>query len=150
MQCGCPLPGDSIGQRLSNLKYRLDGGTTAAEKILLPPDRPDSLSATHPSEHNSAVDPQHSTIANMQRRARAEKIRKRQARDKKKGKTVESAPRRVIDHDVAFLLPVPFYSHIPIGGTCVAVGGPGPGLGGWPTSCPPVVSLFFCLSVPYN
>lgn len=47
--CGCPIPGDSIGQKLS----RLIGAQSTPPSHLLPFNRPDLLSATHPSDHNA-------------------------------------------------------------------------------------------------
>ena len=49
--CGCPIPGDTIGKRL----FRLVGMQTpsTASSVLVPEDRPDLLSATHPSDHNA-------------------------------------------------------------------------------------------------
>ena len=50
--CGCPVPGDTIGKRLSRL---LTGVQTPSTSIspLVPDDRPDVLVATHPSDHNA-------------------------------------------------------------------------------------------------
>jgi hypothetical protein len=46
--CGCPVPGDSIGKRISKLiKFY------SPLPHLLPFDRPDLLSATNPSGHNA-------------------------------------------------------------------------------------------------
>jgi len=49
--CGCPIPGDTIGKRLSRLIGMLTPST--ASSVLVPEDRPDLLSATHPSDHNA-------------------------------------------------------------------------------------------------
>lgn len=46
--CGCPIPGDSIGTKLK----RLIGMQKPAPFQLVPYDRSDLLSATHPSDHN--------------------------------------------------------------------------------------------------
>ena len=49
--CGCPIPGDSIGSKLARL---ISGSDNAAPPShLLPFNRPDLLSATHPSDHNA-------------------------------------------------------------------------------------------------
>jgi hypothetical protein len=48
--CGCPIPGDSIGSRLAHL---ISGNNLAPPSHLLPFNRPDLLSATHPSDHNA-------------------------------------------------------------------------------------------------
>ena len=46
--CGCPVPGDSIGEQLSKLIKLY-----SPQPHLLPFDRPDLLLATHPSDHNA-------------------------------------------------------------------------------------------------
>jgi hypothetical protein len=46
--CGCPVPGDSIGERLSKLIKLY-----SPQLHLLPFDHPELLSATHPSDHNA-------------------------------------------------------------------------------------------------
>ncbi len=47
--CGCPIPGDGIGKKLE----RLIGLQKPVPSQLVPYDRPDLLSATHPSDHNA-------------------------------------------------------------------------------------------------
>jgi hypothetical protein len=49
--CGCPIPGETIGKRL----FRLIGMQTTSNgsSVLVPEDRADLLSATHPSDHNA-------------------------------------------------------------------------------------------------
>ena len=49
--CGCPIPGDSIGSKLARLISGPDN--VAPPSHLLPFNRPDLLSATHPSDHNA-------------------------------------------------------------------------------------------------
>ncbi|KAF5334224.1 hypothetical protein D9611_014332 [Ephemerocybe angulata] len=49
--CGCPLPGTTIGQRLSRLISSQPHSPPS--QLIPPPSRPDALSATHASEHNS-------------------------------------------------------------------------------------------------
>ncbi len=147
MHCGCPLPGDTIGQRLTRLKRRLSNASNTSNG-LIPPHRVDALSATHASEHNSVLVPDHKLLTESQRKKRAEKVRKRRERDEKnvrERKMDESALRRGRDHDAAFLYPVPFYAYTPVGG-CVAYGGIGAGgLGGGFASCA-VVSVLCTLS----
>ncbi|KAF8165958.1 hypothetical protein B0H34DRAFT_648995 [Crassisporium funariophilum] len=73
--CGCPIPGDSIGQRLS----RLISTPTTPPSHLLPFNRPDLLSATHPSDHNAVRFASQSIRAHSFTRARYEKLaRKKQ------------------------------------------------------------------------
>lgn len=122
MHCGCPLPGNTIGQRLNRLTRRLSG--SRVHDGLHPPDRPDALQATHPSEHNSI--PGNSPLSEGARKLRQEKIKKRKERDLKeyqKGKLDEKTYKRMEGHDVAFLYPVPFF--VPIVAGCVSLGGAG-------------------------
>lgn len=128
--CGCPLPGDTIGQRFTRLKHRLSVSTPGATG-LIPPRRPDALAATHASEHNSVYtgpkDPAH---VDAGRKAREEKVKKRRQRDEelvRKGKLDEATLRRNADHEVAFLYPIAFYGQ-PVFG-CVATGDWGYGVG---------------------
>lgn len=50
--CGCPIPGDTIGQRLSRM-VGIHSRTPASSSHLVPIDRPDTLAATHASDHNA-------------------------------------------------------------------------------------------------
>ncbi|OBZ73587.1 hypothetical protein A0H81_06345 [Grifola frondosa] len=122
MHCGCPLPGDTIGQRLNRLSQKVLS-RPSQPGALQPPPRPDALSATHPSDHNSVYSP-HGHSEHM-RQSRAEKARRRRERDAqrlKRGKLDEAAYRRGEAHDMAFLVPVPFF-YTPSG--CVGPGPPG-------------------------
>ncbi len=119
MYCGCPLPGNTIGQRLNHLTRRLSG--LEASEELIPPDRPDALQATHPSDHNYVQG--HSPLFDMARKQLQENIRKRKERDVKhyqKRKLDEKTYKRMKAHDVAFLYPVPFVDSTT--SPCVAVG----------------------------
>ncbi|KAF8804298.1 hypothetical protein BYT27DRAFT_7107670, partial [Phlegmacium glaucopus] len=49
--CGCPIPGDSIGSKLVRLIASAENLVPPSH--LLPFNRPDLLSATHPSDHNA-------------------------------------------------------------------------------------------------
>lgn len=122
--CGCPLPGDTLGQRLSRLKHRLSlsGGGASA---LVPPRRADARGATHASEHNSVslapLGESFAALADSKRRLREEKIARRRERDERlvrEGKLDPDAARACEGHQVAFLYPVPFYAP-PVAG-CVA------------------------------
>ncbi|KAG6845550.1 hypothetical protein H0H87_007794 [Tephrocybe sp. NHM501043] len=55
MHCGCPVPGKTIGRRLSNLIATTSTSRAQSPPYLIPLDRPDLLSSTHPSDHNSVV-----------------------------------------------------------------------------------------------
>ncbi|KAG6841229.1 hypothetical protein C0991_000676, partial [Blastosporella zonata] len=107
--CGCPLPGQTIGQRLSRLIHNYG----AQKSYLVPPAREDLLAATHPSDHNAVFvwHRKHSSESLQQRRR--EKFKKRQERDanaraKNKALTPEER-QRAEAHEAAFLVPVPMY-----------------------------------------
>ncbi|GJE98082.1 hypothetical protein PsYK624_143040 [Phanerochaete sordida] len=120
--CGCPLPGDTLGQKLTRLKHRL-AHSGDAPHALQPPRRTDALSATHASEHSSVVLAQHTGAAEARRRQRAAKVQRRRARDERlvRGGKLDPAVAHGYDgHQAAFLYPVPFYAP-PVGG-CVAAG----------------------------
>ncbi len=84
---------------------------------LVPPrDRSDLLAATHPSDHNAVYMLKHQEQIDAQRRARLAKRQRRIRRDEEKGMS-----RNSVDHDPAFLVPVPLYSNRDQG--CVAMAG---------------------------
>ncbi|OBZ74115.1 hypothetical protein A0H81_06465 [Grifola frondosa] len=121
MHCGCPLPGNTIGQRLSKLSQIITSNTPATSTALLPAHRSDALSATHSNDHNavlvSAVE-NRAGAAEGQCLERIEKVAKPSQRDEKtlqKGAIDEATDRRGNGHDRAFLVPVPFY-YSPAGG----------------------------------
>ncbi|KAH8103957.1 hypothetical protein BXZ70DRAFT_888620 [Cristinia sonorae] len=126
MHCGCPLPGDTVGQRLSRLTSRFKSpqpppafpSSTPTTNPLNPPRHPDALSATHPSEHNCVSDPNANTHTSEATRAkRIEKMRKRRERDAKlveKGKMSKREYDRGAEHDLPFLYPVPFFYFPPV------------------------------------
>ncbi|GBE89584.1 hypothetical protein SCP_1602470 [Sparassis crispa] len=136
--CGCPLPGESIGRRLSRLSLGLfhkHGPDLSLE--LLPPAREDALSATHPSEHNS-VESGRSIFLKWQRRQRMDKLARRRKRDTERavaGRMDADVYQRGRTHDAAFLVPVPFYSPV---AACVVVVNP---LGPLPGAAPTDVNL---------
>jgi len=105
MHCGCPLPGDTIGQKLSKLTINLSSN----KNPINPPPRDDCFLATHPSDHNSVYI---ENISHSMRQKRAAKTQKRRERDLKKvkdGKMTEEEYQRGAAHDTAFLVPIPFY-----------------------------------------
>ncbi|KAJ7343339.1 hypothetical protein DFH08DRAFT_703050 [Mycena albidolilacea] len=101
--CGCPLPGDTIGQRLSRLV-----GNGKNPSYLIPPKRDDLLAATHPSDHNAVFAFHHKSESESAQRRRRLKIEKRQQRDLKREQEGK-LDRRNVQHDPAFLIPVPLY-----------------------------------------
>ena len=97
MHCGCPLPGTTIGQRLS----RFLASSLPREHDPLP--RGAVYSAgTHPSDHNGVVVPGCTKLS-----AHAAKIARRQKRED--AKTTEKQRRRADGHTMAFLMPVPMW-----------------------------------------
>ncbi|KAK7035892.1 hypothetical protein R3P38DRAFT_3484110 [Favolaschia claudopus] len=110
--CGCPLPGDTVGQRLSRLV-----GHGSNPSYLVPPNRDDLLAATHPSDHNAVYAFHHKAKSEAARRKRRAQIAKRQKRDAISGRRTR-AP-----HDPAFLVPVPMYYYSQSAGGCVGASG---------------------------
>ncbi|KAL0950339.1 hypothetical protein HGRIS_010309 [Hohenbuehelia grisea] len=107
--CGCPLPGDSIGKKLQRLI-----GVQSEHKApshLIPPEQPDLLAATHPSDHN-AVFPFHhraeGEAAQRHRRAKNARRQQRAAEQAQRGRASEK-DRYIDGHQAAFLTPVPMY-----------------------------------------
>ncbi|KAJ7778735.1 hypothetical protein DFH07DRAFT_730681 [Mycena maculata] len=116
--CGCPLPGDTIGQKLS----RLVGNSNTNPSYLVPPDRDDLLAATHPSDHNAVFAFHHKKTAEAAQRLRREKIAKRTQRDLERarsGKAVDPLRPRNGQHHPAFLIPIPMY-YTPMLAGCAA------------------------------
>ncbi|KAI0311521.1 hypothetical protein OF83DRAFT_1150577 [Amylostereum chailletii] len=113
MQCGCPLPGTTIGQRLS----RLMSHHSAREADLHP--EGDSFGAgTHPSDHNGVVVPGRTRVA--AHAAKAAKRRRRDAERVRKGAMRQEVYARGDLHPTAFLYPVPLWWGVP---GCAAPGG---------------------------
>ena len=120
--CGCPVPGDSIGERLSKL-VKLYSSPPQSDLLLI--DCPVCLSATHPSEHNAVhFIPRNlqGHILNSKRYAQlAQKKRKAALRHMEKvGKDSSSACLQRSTCVPPFLVPVPtYYGGVTIG-DCVA------------------------------
>ncbi|KAJ7063619.1 hypothetical protein C8F01DRAFT_1133725 [Mycena amicta] len=131
--CGCPLPGETIGQRLS----RLVGQGTNPSYLTPPTKRDDLLAATHPSDHNAVFAFHHKAKSESAQRRRRDKIAKRAQRDAANGTT-----RRGVTHDPAFLVPIPLY-YTPLMAGCAAFGGSfvHGGIGGGMGSCAAVRSF---------
>ncbi|KAF8655057.1 hypothetical protein AX16_003258 [Volvariella volvacea WC 439] len=139
--CGCPMPGETIGQKLSRLIQhdRDSSGSQDIPSLLLPvSNRDDSMLATHPSDHNSVFAMHQRANAESSRRERKYKNTRRREREmerhkkeqgkKKKDKEKDSALAEVLSAaaeltsswDPAFLTPVPYQSHPAAGcaGSC--------------------------------
>ncbi|KII90656.1 hypothetical protein PLICRDRAFT_697162 [Plicaturopsis crispa FD-325 SS-3] len=93
MYCGCPLPGETIGQKIKRMSknYRLQ------HDFLRPPEN-EVLAATHPSDK-----------ARERRTAKQEARRQRDAKYLERGKMDRAAYERGAQHDSAFIYPVPMY-----------------------------------------
>ncbi|KAK6993013.1 hypothetical protein R3P38DRAFT_3079281 [Favolaschia claudopus] len=59
--CGCPLPSDTIGQRLSRLARPISLAPSRDPSYLIPPDCAHLRAATHPSDHNAVYVDQRKT-----------------------------------------------------------------------------------------
>ncbi|SJL02690.1 uncharacterized protein ARMOST_06024 [Armillaria ostoyae] len=133
--CGCPLPGDTIGQRLSRL-VSIHKQSGPPSHLVPPRDRSDLLAATHPSDHNAVYPFMHQGQVDALRRARLEKRERRIRRGEGKG----MSRNRSIGHDPAFLVPVPLYFGYGTG--CVAITGHVVGGGGGVGGCTAAVGSF--------
>ncbi|KAJ2912588.1 hypothetical protein MD484_g7833, partial [Candolleomyces efflorescens] len=134
--CGCPPPGDTIGQRLSRFlsssSHQLTSNVPPSQ-LSPPATRQDSLAATHASEHNAIIFTSRNRksfdAANIKHEGHAKKMEKRVKRaEKEKSENEEKAEhamskeerekrqreRRENDtyycgYGAAFLMPVPHY-----------------------------------------
>lgn len=119
--CGCPVPGETIGQRVSRFVSPKNKHSS-----LSPPEREAFLIATHPSDHNAvfAFHRKYSSETSQQRRR--EKFLQHQKRDAKLAKRGKLDPKQVersYAHDPAFLIPVPLFFYDPTPLACVAYSG---------------------------
>ncbi|KAJ7134285.1 hypothetical protein C8R44DRAFT_609591 [Mycena epipterygia] len=108
MHCGCPLPGATIGEKLSLSRVRLLHSRSPSVESrggLVPPDRADLLAATHPSDHNAVV------VA-----VGAEATQRTRQKTAKRDEGIS------VSHDPAFLIPVPLYKSSSAT-TCAATSG---------------------------
>ncbi|TFK33265.1 hypothetical protein BDQ12DRAFT_738868 [Crucibulum laeve] len=121
--CGCPIPGDTIGQKLRRL---MAGPTTDVPSLhhthLIPPQNPHALDGSHPSDHNAVrVLPQNKRMHQFAHR-RYDKQRKKAERARSMSLGAGDRRRRN-EHEPAFLVPVPiFYGDAGVLG-CVAACG---------------------------
>ncbi|KAI0683786.1 hypothetical protein BC835DRAFT_1422969 [Cytidiella melzeri] len=109
--CGCPLPGERIGERFARLKQRMQRTKNETDSDLLPINHANGSAATHPSEHNTFVTTAFERDTDARRKYRAEKVRRREKR----------AKMQQGEHEPAFLYPIPFFGQVPESG-CVVVG----------------------------
>jgi hypothetical protein len=130
MHCGCPLPGETIGQKLNRL---MGSASKQSPSYLVPPDDEDLLAGTHPSDHNAVFSFQHKAMSDAARKKRAAKFTARKERDlalarKGKGHERGESTSRAGEsgrylHGAAFLLPIPIYFAAEGFGGCFAYGG---------------------------
>ncbi|KAH9930332.1 uncharacterized protein B0H18DRAFT_148066 [Fomitopsis serialis] len=129
--CGCPLPGDSIGDKLQRLTRKFVSSQHSEQPLNLdPPAHPDIPPATHASEHNAvqvylnaALDSGRAAELHRQRVLRQQKMNYRRERDARRAQKGDIDPellKRGQNHYAAFLTPVPFIQPI---SACVPVGG---------------------------
>jgi hypothetical protein len=108
-QCGCPLPGNTIGQKLARL-VPLSGSKHYPSARLAPPaDQPEILAGSHPSDHNTIAVlglPSNST-AKAQRDSKALRRREREVCRVRKGEISQEEFERNAGHTAPFLVPVP-------------------------------------------
>ncbi|KIK41875.1 hypothetical protein CY34DRAFT_84653 [Suillus luteus UH-Slu-Lm8-n1] len=114
MHCGCPLPGDTIGQKLRRLL-----SFKANSNIFLLPPKSDARAATHPSDHNAVFALQNMSTSMRRRENRTRKAEMRRLRAERDGRGVKRDGN--VDHGIAFLYPVPTFYNYP-GGCVVAAG----------------------------
>ncbi|TFK46966.1 hypothetical protein OE88DRAFT_1637188 [Heliocybe sulcata] len=120
--CGCPLPGDTIGIRVSLLRNRTMAKllSSSSRPDLVPPSDSEIIcAATHPSDHNAVYVLSDSDINRSLRRAKLQKRRERDQKDVEKGRADRMVYERGLDHPMPFLVPVPLY-YAP---ACVAASG---------------------------
>ena len=111
-QCGCPLPGNTISQRLARLVPHVGSKHYPLSKITPPADQPEILAASHPSDHNTVAVlglPNNST-AKAQRENKASRRREREASRVRKGELSQEEFDRNAGHAAPFLVPVPLTS----------------------------------------
>ncbi|KIM34780.1 hypothetical protein M413DRAFT_14913 [Hebeloma cylindrosporum] len=96
--CGCPIPGDTIGQRLSRI-VGIYSPPTSPPSHLMPFERPDLLSATHPSDHNAVrfmaqTERAHKLMTMKYESLAKKKVKERQKAAKKAAKAAMEAKAR--------------------------------------------------------
>lgn len=108
-QCGCPLPGNTFGQRLARLVTHAGSRHYPLSRLAPPADQPEILAASHPSDHNTVAVlglPSNST-AKTQRESKAFRRREREASRVRKGDMTLEEFKRNAEHAAPFLVPVP-------------------------------------------
>lgn len=108
-QCGCPLPGNTISQRLARLVPHTGSRHYPLSKLVPPADQPDILAASHPSDHNTVavLGLPSNTTAKALRENKALRRREREASRVRKGEMTQEEFDRNAGHTAPFLVPVP-------------------------------------------
>jgi hypothetical protein len=108
-QCGCPLPGNTIGQRFARLVTHAGSKHYPLSRLAPPADQPEILAASHPSDHNTVavLGLPSNTTAKAQRESKAFRRREREASRMRKGEMTQEEFKRNAEHTVPFLVPVP-------------------------------------------
>ncbi|KAI9447796.1 hypothetical protein H4582DRAFT_2068384 [Lactarius indigo] len=107
-QCGCPLPGNTIGQKLARL-VPLSGSKHYPLARLAPPaDQPEILAASHPSDHNTVavLGLPNNSAAKAQRDNKALRRRERELSRVRKGEISQEEFELNAGHPAPFLVPV--------------------------------------------
>ena len=118
-QCGCPLPGNTIGQKLARL-VPLSGSKHYPPARLAPPaDQPEILAASHPSDHNTVavLGLSNNSTAKAQRDSKALRRREREVSRVRKGEISQEEFERNAGHAAPFLVPVPLTPSTALPGT---------------------------------
>lgn len=128
--CGCPLPKDSAKSRLAKKLGLSAPEQTGPNHLIGCPENDDEAEASHASEHPSVYIFDHpSSSTGRAERQRINKLRlERDAREAETGSFSPLIRRRQVNHDPAFLYPVPLYNSYgmmgyPGVGACAVVSG---------------------------
>lgn len=113
-QCGCPLPGNTIGQRFARFVTHAGSRHYPLSRLAPPTDQPEILAASHPSDHNTVavLGLPSNTTAKAQRESKAFRRREREASRLQKGEITQEEFKRNVEHTVPFLVPVPLTSAV--------------------------------------
>ncbi|KAG6334620.1 hypothetical protein ID866_4472 [Astraeus odoratus] len=108
MYCGCPPPGETLGQRIRrtlSIAHLKDKPATV-DASLIPPEDTSARAATHPSDHNALP-----IMGQRAREKRMKQFRERRAKEEKRlakeGDKKTKTTFEQLDHQPAFLAPVP-------------------------------------------
>ena len=119
MHCGCPLPDESVGSKLSQFTRRL--GSSKDRATLQLPQHSSAPDATHASQHEAVrtqnrIHPASVYNEKTRRERRAQEMRRRRERDGRRvleGKMDEELYRRGLTHISTSIMPVPFAAEGP-------------------------------------